>query len=276
MNKPITILGATGDLGSQLANRLAFTRGNVHIVTRIGTLTKLQRRVRLGTKTKINQVETLFDKQIIENILRNSLIVFNFAGLVSLSFASKVFPTVLLINGFFPGVLAYLNRRYKVRIVYASTQRLFVVSKNKTLKLWTEQVAKEFYFRIRSILDNNDIERVLLRLSSVILQEYPLPDRVNIYDASKILGELLLKDNRQSIILRVSSCYGPGCSLRRTIGRLTLARFLGNTRSEKQETRDYVFCDDLNTVFEKIITLHAKMPFVKFCSSGTSVSKMNI
>lgn len=276
MNKPITILGATGDLGSQLANHLTRTGNNVHVVTRIGTLTKLQRRVRLGNETKISQVRTLFDRQIIHDILHNSRIVFNLVGLVSLSFAPKVFPNVLLINGFFPGVLAYLNRRYKVRIVYASTQRLYAVSKNKTLRLWTEQVAKEFYLRIKSILKNKEIETALLRLSSTVLQEYPLPSGVNIYDASKILGELFLKDNRQSIILRVSSCYGPGCSLRRTVGRLILARFLGNTRSEKQETRDYIFCDDLNTVFEKIITLHAKRPLVKYCSSGTSVSKMYI
>lgn len=276
MNKPITILGATGDLGSQLANRLAFTGSNVHIVTRIGTLTKLQRRVRLGTKTKINQVETLFDKQIIENILRNSLIVFNFAGLVSLSFAPKVFPTVLLINGLFPGVLAYLNKKHKTRIVYASTQRLFAISKNKTLRLWAEQAAKEFYLRIRSILKNNEIETALLRLSNEILQEYPLPDRVNIYDASKILGEFFLKDNQPSIILRVSSCFGPGCSLRRTVGRLTLARFLGNTKFEKQETRDYIFCNDLSKVFEKIITMQVRKPLIEYCSSGTSVSKMYI
>lgn len=273
-NNYITILGSTGDLGSVLSSYLIEKRYPIHIIVRKGTLEKLKNRVTLIKTVSIKEVETLFDQKLLEDTLTASPIIFDLAGLVSLSFSPKVFPSVLSINGFFPGILAFLNKNTKRRIIYASTQRLQATAKRKDLKLWVTQAVNEFNILIPHIISQDNLEKIILPYSENFLIKHPIPKGLNIYDVSKALGEEFLKTNQESFILRVSSCYGPNCSLRRTVGRLIFTRFLGNSRVEKQEKRDYIFNSDLSNIFEKCLTLPLKNHYeINYVCSGKSVSK---
>mgnify|MGYP001603736147 CR=1 FL=1 len=99
---------------------------------------------------------------------------------------------------------------------------------------------------IPHIINQDNLEKTVLSYSENYLIKHPIPEGLNIYDISKALGEEFLKTNQESFILRVSSCYGPNCSLRRTVGRLIFSRFLGYFRMDKQEKRDYIFSSDLS------------------------------
>lgn len=76
--------------------------------------------------------------------------------------------------------------------------------------------------------------------------------------------------------MRVSSCYGSECSPRRTIGRLIFARLSGTSISEKEETRDYVFAEDLCEIFTKIIFSKFDNSLIYDCCSGSNCSKSAI
>ena len=272
----ITIFGPTGDLGSQLANYLIEKKKQILLVFRKGNLEKLKRSVKLNNSVQILEVSTLFDESLLDKILKSSKIVFNLAGLVSLSFSEKVYPHILLINGFFPGLLVRLNQTTQVPIVYASTQRIKILIQRQDVKHWILSAMKAFNNYIGMTNIKTDFEDDALAFTKNFLSSHPIPSDINIYELSKALGEAMLRRNNNSIILRISSCYCPKCSVRRTVGRLIFSRFSGQGAVEKEEVRDFVYVQDLNEIFEKLINISSNKLYLRYCCSGINVSKSYI
>ncbi|MEK7516944.1 MAG: hypothetical protein AAB583_00170 [Patescibacteria group bacterium] len=281
MQKPdnsrvITILGSTGELGSQAANYLIKNQKYVLLVFRKGYLGKLKRSVKLNAYAQILGVSTLFNKKLLNRIQHSSKIIFNLAGLVSLSFSEKVYPHVLLINGFFPGLLVQSKRKLSAPIVYASTQRMKILTQKHHIKWWISEAIREFNTFINKTNIKTNLEDDILAFTKKFLLNHPVPSDTNIYELSKALGEAMLQQSNNSIILSISSCYGPGCSIRRTVGRLIFSRLLGQEATEKEEVRDFLYIEDLNEIFKKLINFSPGKPYIRYCCSGTNTSKSYI
>ncbi|MGR3174414.1 MAG: NmrA family NAD(P)-binding protein [Candidatus Scalindua sp.] len=272
----ITILGSTGDLGSQFSNHLIDKKTNLRLVVRKGSLDKLKKRVHLNNNVEVVEISTLFDKPFLEKILLSSTIVFNLTGLVSLFFKHKAFASVLLINGFFQGFLREFNKTANIPILYASTQRIQALNGREDVKHWINMAVKEFNDFFNRMTIRCSFEEIALSFTRRFCIKYHMPYDVNIYELSNALGEEFLKQNTRSIILRISSCYGPGCSTRRTVGRLIYSRIIGEKKMEHEEFRDYIFTKDMNDIFEKMVYLENQTPYIKYCCSGSSVSKGRI
>lgn len=272
-NKFITILGPTGDLGSQLANYLIKKNMLVQLIVRKGSLGNLKLKIKSYNKAKLLEVDTLLDPILIEEFLDSSKIVFNFAGMVSLSFTKKVFPNVLLINSLFPNILSKINQYINVPIVYASTQRMEVIDQRTDIDLWTQKAINAVDTYLEVYKNKDYLESGSLALIKDFISTNGIPLNINIYELSKAIGEKILQRSKNSIILRVSSCYGPGCSPRRTIGRLIFNRLSGSSIIEKDEVRDYIFAEDLNEIFTKIVFSKLNHSYIYNCCSGLTASK---
>ncbi len=275
-NLSIAILGPTGDLGSHFANYLIQEQQKLLVVFRKGQLEKLKKRVRQSDKTVSIETATLFNQNLLYEVFKSSKIVFNFAGLVSLSFSEIAYPHIILINGFFPGLLVHFNKKYNVPIVYASTQRVNNMSKRQDIRQWVSSAINAFDGFIENDRIDSDLEGELLAFTKRFLSNHLIPSPVNIYDLSKVLGEEMLKRSNNSIILRVSSCYGPGCSIRRTVGRLIFSRLLGQTITENEEVRDFIYIQDLSEILGKLAKQSSNKLLIKNCCSGKNVSKSSI
>ena len=275
-NRVITILGSTGELGSQLANYLIKKQKDALLVVRKGHLEKLKQTIKLNDCLQILEVSTLFDKNLLDKIQNSSKIIFNLTGLVSLSFSEKVYPHVLLINGFFPSLLVQSGKKFQVPIVYASTQRMKILIQRRDIKIWISRAIREFNSFIDETNIKTNFENDALAFTKKFLLNHPLPSNINIYELSKALGETMLGQSDNSIILRISSCYGPGCSTRKTVGRLIFSRLLGQEAVEKEEVRDFLYVQDLNEVFEKLINFIPGKLYIRYCCSGTNTSKSDI
>lgn len=276
-NKFFTILGSTGDLGSQFAKYLINKKYPVQLIIRKGHIDKLQRRIernKFDDSVKVFSVDTLIDKNLLESIVISSKIIYDLAGLVGLSFRSKAYPNILLINSFFPGLLNEINKKYKRPIVYASTQRIKKIKKGDEADVWAKNMCSELRRFIQKGAEFSESEALFFL--SGLLKKNPVPFGFNIYELSKYVGERMLMYDKTSVILRVSGCYGPGCSTRRTIGRLVLAKITGQKIKERDEIRDYIYIDDLNEIFEKLVKLKIKKTIIEYCCSGTSVGKKYI
>ena len=275
-NRVITILGSTGELGSQLANYLIKKQKDALLVVRKGHLEKLKQTIKLNDCLQILEVSTLFDKNLLDKIQSSSKIIFNLTGLVSLSFSEKVYPHVLLINGFFPSLLVQSGKKFQVPIVYASTQRMKILIQRRDIKIWISRAIREFNSFIDETNIKTNFENDALAFTKKFLLNHPLPSDINIYELSKALGETMLGQSDNSIILRISSYYGPRCSTRRTVGRLIFSRLLGQEAVEKEEVRDFLYVQDLNEVFEKLINFIPGKLYIRYCCSGTNTSKSDI
>lgn len=272
----ITILGPTGDLGSQLANYLIEKQKRILLVFRKGHLEKLKSRIRLNNKVQILEVDTLFDFNLLNKIIRTSKFIFNLTGLVSLSSSENVYPHILIINGFFPGLLVRYGNKLHTPIVYASTQRMKIVNKRRDIKRWISKAIREFNNFIDGIDIETNFEDAALVFARKFLLNHPIPSNINIYELSKALGETMLRQSNNSIILRISSCYGLGCSTRRTVGRLIFSRLFGQEATEKEEIRDFLYIQDLNEIFKKMTDFRPGKPYIRYCCSGTNTSKSYI
>lgn len=274
--KVITVFGPTGDIGSQLAKYLIHKKHKTKLIVRIGSEQSLQIRVPNYQQSQVLKVASVFNLDILNKLLSQSKIIYNMSGMVSLSFAPKIYPSVLLINTLFPGFLAFLNRKTKIPIVYASTQRMITVPKSPEIDRWVEQAVKSFNQYISLTHKKRDFENTSYLFIKRFIKSNPVPDGINIYDLSKEVAEKLMSQDNHSVILRVSSCYGPGCSARRTIGRLIFSRIAGLAQNEMEEIRDYVFIEDMAMVLEKLMHTSYKKAVTLLCCSGVSTSKSNI
>lgn len=272
-NKFITILGPTGDLGSELANYLIGKHMLVQLVVRKGSLENLKLKIKSYSKAKLLQVDTLLNPVVIKEILDSSRIVFNFAGMVSLSFTKRVFPDVLLINSLFPDILSKINQSTRVPIVYVSTQRVKIISQRQDIVLWVDKAIDAIDVYHKTYKSEKNFENSSLSLIKNFIYTNGIPLNVNIYELSKALGEKILQRNNNSIILRVSSCYGPGYSPRRTMGRLIFSRLSGALITEQEEIRDYIYVDDINEIFTKIIFSKLNRSHIYNCCSGFTAKK---
>lgn len=278
--KTIAILGPTGDLGSQLANDLSKRNYSLTLVVRKGSLDKLHQRVKGNKNVKIKEVNSLFNRSLLKDLFENSDVIFNLTGLVSLKYAKEAYPAVLLVNGFFQGICLPLLQNASVPFIYASTQRIDILKTRKDLQEWVNKAITFFNTTIVKTMHNfdknEDLEEVLLSQCKQFMKKAPIPEESNIYELSKAVGEEFLKTYNKSIILRVSSVYGPGCFARRTIGRLILSRFLGETAVEKEEIRDYVYTQDFCDVCRAMMKVNSQSPIIAYCCSGLSISKSDI
>lgn len=271
--KIVTILGPTGDLGSQLTNHLLKKNYTVNIFIRKGSIDKIKRVTKLSKRLKVSVVDSLFDDKLLENIASNSDVIFNMTGLVSLSLTPEAYPSALLINGFFQDFFAKHLRNNKCKYVYASTQRMQNIETRKDINKWVAEIVRAFS---NYPINENHAENIILEFLSQYLNKNVIPPSVNIYELSKAVGEHFLLNCDNTTILRISSCYGPGCFARRTVGRLILTRLLGGTIFEKEELRDFVYIEDFVGLCEEIIMTNHKTSRINDCCSGMASKKSEI
>ncbi len=271
-NSSIYILGSTGDLGMALSL-------NLSSISPVSVLRKGSKRkffYRSGDiPRQLLEVDTYFDTDFLKNIVKNADIILNMAGMVSLNYSPEAASSVFLLNSFFPGLLTHLSKNKQLTFVFASTQRIDNI-KNKQQREWIEKLVSLFDASKENLLEENFFENKALQIIQKFLKKNPLPLKSNVYELSKAVGETLVARHPSTKILRISSCYGPTCSTRRTIGRLALSAFLHQSRSESAETRDYLYIDDFVSVIRSIVEKPTTIPFIEYLVSGHSVSKEDI
>jgi len=271
----VVILGANGDLGFSFSNYAIRKNIPLKIVVREDSFPVFSKQLLTNKDVVLDEVETLFNLDFLKKMLNESIILYNLTGLVSLKFSRGVYPEVILINAVFPALLSFLNHRKKIPIIYPSTQRMFGF-KGRAAQIWVKKLAKDLSRFIVEKSDEPGLEKVFLSRVRALLKTYPVPSGKNIYDLSKALGEKLLSLlPSSSLILRISSCYGPNCSQRKTIGRLIVSRFLNISISEKEEIRDYLYIEDMNEILYKLRDIK-KQNLVEYCCSGTGISKSQL
>lgn len=271
MKTKFVILGTSGDIGNSFINFLT-EKGNIDVnaYIREGSIYKLSLNKKELKNSKHNfiEIKTIFDKKTILNIMNTGDSIFNFIGMVSLNYQIPVYPEVLLVNSIFPGLLNKLNTR-NIPIIYISTQRIAGILNNPKMKKWLN-IANNFISEL--INKENYKYEFLLKKCNIFFHKHKLPQGINIYEATKLLGEKIMNNN--GIILRVSSVYGPHCSNRRTVGRMIFHRIIGQEHNEKEEIRDYIFNKDLCEVLYKIANTNNYIN--EYCASGETMSKAEI
>jgi nucleoside-diphosphate-sugar epimerase len=270
-SEKIIVLGATGDLGMAIV----FALKDVGVTALLRDDSSHKFIYRYGREPAMNRmlVANYYSKDLIEHLTDSYGIIINMSGMVSLNYDISLYPNILLLNSIFPSLVCEdIKKKGKDTIVfYPSTQRISNTF-NTDCQEWID-LAVKFYDSIRPIfLQDDNFESTIIDKLSQFLVENPIPRSVNVYELSKALGENLVSRYKNTIILRISSCYGPGCSLRRSVGRMIYSALNNESSAERQEIRDYMYIDDFTSIIKNLLN-NKTSSIVEYCVSGSCLRK---
>jgi 3-dehydroquinate synthetase/nucleoside-diphosphate-sugar epimerase/predicted NBD/HSP70 family sugar kinase/MoaA/NifB/PqqE/SkfB family radical SAM enzyme/adenine/guanine phosphoribosyltransferase-like PRPP-binding protein len=283
--KNIAITGVLGDIGSNFARYLINKKHNVMGLVRHEPVLFEEKDSYANSEHYARKKGEILSKKSIEELLHNNDILYHFAAVVGqdIDYASQAY--VLAVNAFGAALLARIAKKNNVppAIVYASSQRCYGIEDNPEVIEWMNKVTSGFDQKINDILllTDEEIKEALISFSASMLEQYPLPKGVNIYDISKLLGEKFLESLPNVVCVRISNVYGPGCHSGRIMQRIIEGRFTGRQIIEEQEERDYIYIHDLTKILfeigrEKILdTIDSKAKIIDV-ASGEKVSMQNV
>ena len=251
---PITaaILGASGDVGSQLAGYLAHNGVRVICSVRAASLRTFERRtshMNRGMRVLTGDVPDLANLRL---IIREADVLYNMAAIVTLSSKPDQFAKILALNGLAQGVITHLIQRMgrdrDIKVIYPSSQRVHWTIGNTSVEAWIHNAAQAYFARQDELEAEHDISLALEQFAAHFIASHPLPAGVNVYDVSKRLGEYFVSFLPRHLSVRISGAYGP--SFRRGfVYRAVNPSREGNI--EVAETRDFIYIDDLNEILWK-------------------------
>lgn len=243
----ISIIGASGDLGSVLAQHIIDKRQEgVICLARSSSLHKLHSRLGCsGARTRILLGDILHPVHL-RTIIRDTNTLINMAGIVTLSSPKNEHASVLAVNGFAQGVICHLifesGSEKRIKFIYPSTQRTYLIISDARALQWIEKAIDAFSSSKSAITKRRDITRALHTFAADFVSSHPIPANVNVYELSKLLGERMVSTLPYHAVLRISGVYGPGFTrgfIQRAINPKSTENF------EAAEIRDFIYVDDV-------------------------------
>jgi nucleoside-diphosphate-sugar epimerase len=241
------IIGASGDIGSNLANYLVRNGVKVICSVRPASLHRFKARVNyVGSLMRVF-VGDMLDSDNLRKTIWDADIIYNMAGVVTLGARPEEFARVIAVNGFAQGVITHwiqqAGKGEEVKVVYPSSQRVHLALAHASVDTWVQEAVEAFSTHRDALVDKQDISTALGTFAAQFLVVHPLPTQCNVYEISKRLGEHLVSWLPQHCLMRISGVYGPGFT-RGFIARAVHPQPEGNF--EAAEKRDFVYIDDLN------------------------------
>ena len=163
---------------------------------------------------------------------------------------------MIALNGLLPGLIAswirQVGREREVLFIYPSSQRVHLIRQRPLVRAWIERALERFESDQSRCLQAEEPVDALCELAADLLRVNPLPERVNSYDVSKLLGEACASQSRRHCIVRISSVYGPAPEARGFVQRAVEARIGGQPIEESCEVRDFLYEGDLNEILHRL------------------------
>ncbi len=246
------IIGASGDIGSQLADYLVHNGVRVICSIRSASLHTFKTRVNhTDPRMHVSMGDILYLANL-RVLIQEADILYNMAGVVTLSSKPNDFAKVIALNGFAQGIITHfiqqMGRHQDVKMVYPSTQRVHLTSANASVDAWVEGAAEAYSARQDALVAEQDIYTALERFAEQFIASHPLPAGFNVYEISKRLGEHFVSLLPRHSLVRISGVYGPAFT-RGFIHRAVNPKPEGNV--EAPEKRDFIYIDDLNELLLK-------------------------
>lgn len=180
-------------------------------------------------------------------IIQETDVLYNMAGIVTLSSKPDEFAKAVTLNGFAQGTISYvvrqMGRHRDVKVIYLSSQRVHLTSANASVDAWIQSAAQAYSARQDDLVAEQDVYSALVRFAEQFLASHPLPAGFNVYEISKRLGEHFVSSLPRHLVVRISGVYGPSFT-RGFIHRTVNPKSEGST--ETSEIRDFIYIDDLN------------------------------
>ncbi len=248
-NATIGITGATGDIGHSFINMVRNRGGNVLALVRPESLERAAALMGEGEENLSYVDGDLLDRDALVRLVQSTDVVYHLGAVVGQNLSDRK-ENVFAINAISTALLTNVinSQNPNKRIVYASSQRIYAIREREDVNAFL-RIA---YGRVRAFVVNTEglstgeIQEKALALSKELVSQ--IPQDVNIYDVTKLLGEMFVADLPNHVIARVSNAYGPDYQNPRLINRLINAIVDGRSVTEANETRDFIYQDDLNQV----------------------------
>lgn len=247
------VIGASGDIGSQFAGYLVRNGVRVICTVRPASLHSFKQRMSSRTDPKMRVIATHpLDVANLKFIIQEANIIYNMAGVVTLSSKSEDAARVIALNGFGQGIITHLikkmGRDKDIKVVYPSSQRVHLVAADASVTAWIQDAAQAYLAREEALVAEPDVFMELERFSQDLLTSHPLPPGFNVYEISKRLGEHFVSLLPRYVLVRISGVYGPSFT-RGFISRAVHPKSKENV--ETSEIRDFIYVDDLNEILWK-------------------------
>lgn len=266
------IIGASGDIGSQLADHLVHNGLQVICSIRSASLQKFRTRANHTDPKMHVSIGEILDLVNLRVLIQKADILYNMAGVVTLSSKPNDFAKVIALNGLAQGVITHcieqMGRHQDIRVVYPSTQRVHLTSANAFVNAWVKEAAEAYSARQDALVAEQDIYTALEKFGEQFIASHPLPAGSNVYEISKRLGEHFVSRLPRHSLVRISGVYGPAFT-RGFIYRAVNPKVEGNV--EAPEKRDFIHIDDLNELLLKAAQTPTANSDVFDGASGESV-----
>ena len=269
LQQNISITGITGDIGGSFAQSILNLGGHVKALVRDESILKAQNTFLLDSR-RVDYVQgDLLDVDALDMLVKSSDLVYHLGAMIGQDLAAKSVE-VLMTNGLGTALLtdAVIRAQNKTKVIFGSSQRVCNLLVREDIK----PVLDHAYKQIKSLLKNMHglgqskfYEEGRSICESILVD---LPADVNVYDVSKLLGELFIRDLENFKIVRISNAYGPDYHNPRLINRLVKARLQNIEISEVNEVRDFIYSEDLNSILLRLGTAE-NIPDTFDLASGT-------
>ena len=271
------ILGASGDIGSQLAGYLVHNGVRVICSVRPASLQSFKKRMNHVDPWMRILTGDVLDLANLRVIIQEADVLYNMAGVVTLSSKPDEFARVIALNRFAQGVITHLiqqmGRDRDVKVVYPSSQRVHLTSANASVDAWIQDAARAYFARQDALVAEQDIYAALERSAEQFIASHPLPADFNVYDISKRLGEHFVSLLPRHLSVRISGAYGPSFT-RGFIHRTVNPKPEGNV--EASEVSDFIYIDDLNELLLKAAQAQPADSDVFDGASGESIDLQEV
>lgn len=274
----VAIIGASGDIGSQLAGYLVRNGVRVICSVRSASLALFEERTNPNDRARMLILTgNVLDSANLQVIIREADVLYNMAGVASLSCKPADFARAIALNGFTQGVITYrirqMGRDRDVKVVYPSSQRVHLTSANASVDAWVQDAAREYSVRQDVLVAEHDPYTAVEEFAEQFIASHPLPAGFNVYEVSKRLGEHFVSLSPRHLILRISGVYGPTFK-RGFIYRAVNPKPKGNT--EASEIRGFIYIDDLNELLLKTTQTQPADSDVFDGASGESIDLQEV
>lgn len=247
----IVITGASGDIGTALANRIDSQRCKIVFRSKesIGKFA-----VRGGKNANNSVISDVVDPQVMRPLISGAKTFYHLSGIVRGNnpidlIAENSLSSIALIKW-------AEETNPNLRFVFASTTGVHKIENVPAVKEWVEQV-------LLLVKENGDMfnagdvqtmRRNIQSLSKDILSRYPIPEGIPPYLLSKLLVDTYLEECALSsyVSLRITYTYGPGMLSGGIVQKMIEAKLRGESMDVDSEgRRDFVYIEDLTEILER-------------------------
>ncbi|RKY38620.1 MAG: hypothetical protein DRP72_01475, partial [Candidatus Omnitrophota bacterium] len=263
----IGITGGTGSIGSQFIKWLLKRRGS-YIDVLVRSLND-RARIRLPLsdfRIRVKQAD-LLDIEELEKFVIDNDIIFHLAAW-SKSGVDISIEEALLVNCISTAFLTQLANKYNKRLVFTSSVVVYRLSQNRegalkenslilpdNIESFVTRAVEEFGLYVEEVLNKGRINRdEAISFIQNFLRKNPLPQNVDLYGLTKIIGERIVLKYDNSICFRLADVYGPGDETKRIIPTIFKSVLQDMKECQvKDDAKQFIYIDDVLEVLELAI-----------------------